>query len=150
MLKQIGGIILFLILPATILMAQNSQSPSDLNQYQWKNRLLLIFAPSEANELFQAQLNEFEGAEEGFNDRDLKIFYLLMDGASLVEGEPISTTATEHLYKEYNVTEGAITVILIGKDGTEKLRVGEVLPTPKLFSVIDAMPMRKREMNEDS
>ncbi|MCW9708605.1 DUF4174 domain-containing protein [Fodinibius salsisoli] len=150
MLKQISGIILFLIVPATFLMAQNSHSPADLDQYQWENRLLLIFAPSDTSDFFHTQISEFEGRKKGFHDRDLKTLYLLGDGTSQVEGEPISVLATEQLYEDYNVPENTMTVILIGKDGTEKLRTGQLLTILKLFSVIDAMPMRKQEMNGGS
>ena len=37
-------------------------------------------------------------------------------------------------------------VLLIGKDGGEKLRVNEVPDLQAIYAVVDAMPMRSREM----
>ena len=39
-------------------------------------------------------------------------------------------------------------MILVGKDGTEKLRAHHVVSAQALFALIDAMPMRQREMRE--
>jgi len=39
-------------------------------------------------------------------------------------------------------------VVLVGKDGGEKLRRGAAVDIDEIFSVIDAMPMRQREMEE--
>lgn len=40
----------------------------------------------------------------------------------------------------------AFAVVLIGKDGGEKLRRSAPLATDELFAVVDAMPMRRAEM----
>jgi len=40
----------------------------------------------------------------------------------------------------------SFSVILIGKDGGEKLRRHTPLSTAELFAVVDAMPMRRAEM----
>lgn len=40
----------------------------------------------------------------------------------------------------------AFSVVLIGKDGGEKLRRTTPLPPEELFAVVDAMPMRRAEM----
>ena len=50
---------------------------------------------------------------------------------------------------QFQVADQAFSVVLIGKDGTQKLQQNEVLPIDKLFAVIDAMPMRRREARED-
>lgn len=39
-------------------------------------------------------------------------------------------------------------LVLIGKDGTEKLRRTTLLPPAELFALVDAMPMRRAEMRE--
>jgi hypothetical protein len=42
----------------------------------------------------------------------------------------------------------AFSVVLIGKDGGEKLRQGTPLAPAELFALVDAMPMRQAEMRE--
>ena len=39
-------------------------------------------------------------------------------------------------------------VVLIGKDGKEKLRRATPLPSKELFEVVGAMPMRRAEMRK--
>jgi hypothetical protein len=40
-------------------------------------------------------------------------------------------------------------VVLIGKDGGEKLRVNNIPDLQTIYAVIDGMPMRGREMSAD-
>jgi hypothetical protein len=46
------------------------------------------------------------------------------------------------------VKRAQFTVILIGKDGTEKHRTNTLLQMQELFTIIDAMPMRRAEMGK--
>ena len=45
------------------------------------------------------------------------------------------------------IGEDAFSVVLIGKDGGEKLRVNAVPDLQSIYEVIDGMPMRSREMD---
>ena len=49
--------------------------------------------------------------------------------------------------QKFSVRQGSFLVILIGKDGEEKMRRQKVNLT-EIFAVIDGMPMRQREMKE--
>lgn len=130
-----------------MMLAQN-ESEFQLSDYRWENRLLLVFAPSQENDDYQKQLEELNSNREGVLDRDLKIVHLFSDDASNIDGQQIDDKSTEGIYKKYEVTPGQYTVILIGKDGTEKLRTGNLLTNKELFGLIDSMPMRQREMRE--
>ncbi len=56
-------------------------------------------------------------------------------------------TKNDLLCKKYKVDAHTdFTVILVGKDGSEKLRSQNLLTTEKLFALIDSMPMRRGEM----
>jgi hypothetical protein len=52
------------------------------------------------------------------------------------------------LRKRLSVPSGRFTVILIGKDGGEKIRQGSSVDLKEIFAIIDAMPMRQQEMRE--
>ena len=43
---------------------------------------------------------------------------------------------------------GEFAAILVGKDGTEKFRSDEPVRPETLFGLIDAMPMRRREVRD--
>ena len=52
-------------------------------------------------------------------------------------------------WDRYAIGDNAFSVLLIGKDGGEKLRVNEVPDLQTIYAVIDGMPMRSREMGAD-
>lgn len=133
-----------------LMMAAQGQErkPDLLFDYQWENRLLLIFAPGQQSELYKRQVRELRGDEPGLKDRDMKIFNLFAEEGSFVGDQPLMTSEAETLYQQYEIAFDEFAVMLIGKDGTEKLRQHSVLATQKLFAVIDAMPMRRREMRQ--
>lgn len=96
----------------------------NLEQYRGLNRVLVVF-PS-ANKQLQQPVSQ-----KDFRERDL-----------------IVLTGTDELRRKFHVAEGAFTVVLIGKDGGEKLRSTKPIDVEELNATIDAMPMRKSEMKE--
>lgn len=148
MLAKIVFNVLLLSLFFPTLMAAQSASEFQLADYQWKDRLLFIFAFSQESADYKEQLEELNSQKEGLIVRDLKIFHLFSDDSSFGDGARISEKSAVTLYQKYKVKPGRFTVILIGKDGTEKLRRNSLLITEKLFSRIDSMPMRRREMRD--
>lgn len=132
----------FLMIP--VLAGAQQIENLDLSQYQWENRLLLIFAPTADINAYQQQLAELEDAQAGIEERDLKIFHLLQVDNAFVNETKIARSQVERLIRVYKVNPRAFTIILIGMDGTEKLRQDEPISAKKLFAVIDAMPMRRQ------
>ncbi len=119
----------------------------DLSFYKWKNRLLLLFAPSASDEKYEEQIRLLEGLEAEFEDRDL----LLGKFLEVETGELDGAIPPEDAAKQrdaFSVEPDGFVVLLIGKDGTEKFRTGEPVPAEEIFRRIDAMPMRRREMRE--
>ena len=120
-----------------------------LERYQWQNCLLLVFAPLPENGSYVEQLRLLEDETAALKDRDLLVFHLLQKAPvdpdtpspELAAPEVVTT-----LRERYAVPEGAFEVVLIGKDGGEKERYGEPVEPSVLYAVIDAMPMRRREM----
>ena len=50
--------------------------------------------------------------------------------------------------RRFKVSQGDFTVILVGKDGEEKLRSRQAIPFARLRKIIDGMPMRQQEMHK--
>jgi len=118
----------------------------DLDAYQWKNRILLVFAPSSDADAYKRQTREFEGQEDGIADRDLIVLELFENGGSRLGNTPLSERVATLMRRQFGVEAGKFSIVLIGKDGTVKLRSPGPISVSEIFSLIDAMPMRKREM----
>jgi Domain of unknown function (DUF4174) len=116
-----------------------------LKQYQWKNRLLLIFAPSPEDEQYQEQL-ELLNNENELLERDLVLFHILGSHSGFAGEILLSEEEVTQLQKKFTVGPGAFTLVLIGKDSTEKQRWDKPIKSGDLFALIDDMPMRQREM----
>jgi hypothetical protein len=136
------GILLFGILHVT----GGAGMDFDLDAFQWKNRIILVFAPSSDSDVHKRQMQEFEGQEDGILDRDLIILELFEDGESRAGDMPLSVSVATRMRHQFDVEAGEFVLILIGKDGTVKLRSNNPVATSKLFDLIDAMPMRQEEM----
>lgn len=118
-----------------------------LEQYHWKNRIVLLFGAG-ADPDIKKQIEELESEPEGISDRDLLIFHIDQE-VELLNGKASQTDVTAAQFRaKYNVPEDQFRYILLGKDGRTKYSKKEFVPNRKLFAIIDAMPMRQREMRE--
>ncbi|TAE48150.1 MAG: DUF4174 domain-containing protein [Bacteroidetes bacterium] len=135
--------LLFLSALILSLMPAFSQTP---DTYRWTNRLILIFTPAADDPQTQQQFALLEPQRStGLPERDLKIIVLPSPQS---ENPPQATL--EVWRKTFSVTSDAFTVLLIGKDGTEKFRSLMPVAPEKLFAIIDAMPMRQSEMRRQN
>ena len=57
----------------------------------------------------------------------------------------LTTSEEEAAERRFHVGDNEFTVVLIGKDGGEKLRSRSPVSMERLIEVIDAMPMRQKE-----
>ncbi len=88
------------------------------------------------------------GSEEGFSERDLLRGDLLETGTGSFGGGPVSYGQVSAARKRFQIEAGRFTAILVGKDGTVKHRAHTPVTPENLYALIDAMPMRRREMRE--
>jgi hypothetical protein len=117
----------------------------DLKQYQWKNRLLLVFAPSPEDTLYQEQLEHVSNDDE-LLERDLVLFHIFFSQSGFAGEMRLSEEDVVQLQEKFKVGSRDFTLILIGKDGTEKQRWDKPVKSESLFALIDDMPMRQQEM----
>jgi hypothetical protein len=128
----------------------NSKVAFDLNTYQWQNRILLVFAPSQDNPAYQRQMQLFEAQRAGFKERDLLLVELLAEGTSRMNSQTLDEANVAELRSRFKVAPQEFRVILVGKDGTAKRRDSNPIQPEVIFNEIDAMPMRQREMRQRS
>ncbi len=121
----------------------------DLNAYRWHSRLLLLFAPHSEHPDYQRQWEMLADAETGIAERDLFVFMLFEDEAGFAGKQVASPAFAADIRQQFRVQPGGFTALVIGKDGTVKRRFDHPVSTFELFSLIDAMPMRRQEMRAD-
>lgn len=130
---------------------ENSSDPIEveLSDYQWENRILLIFSESENDESYQKQFKAISQRYPGIKDRDLIVISVFDGNGSNLDGNEINDSSEDKLKKNYKDQNYPYTFILIGKDGGVKLKSNEFVSMDQLFQRIDRMPMRQREMRND-
>jgi hypothetical protein len=120
----------------------------NLTSYKWKNRVLLVFAPSAENINFIKQIQLLKQNQLRLNERDLILVTVLSKGTSYSNEQSINIASAEKLRQKFNVNDNDFRVILIGKDGGAKRQDSKVVQAETIFSEIDAMPMRQQEMRQ--
>jgi hypothetical protein len=150
MKRELFFILLFLFAEQTGIPNAFSQGGSfmDLNVYRWKNRLLLVFSSSPEDSNYQSFTKASQDHRNGLKDRDILLFEVFEKGQSRLGGSPLKKDSADLLRKQFGIPPGQFFIVLVGKDGEEKRRWQSMVGFDVIFSVIDAMPMRQREMKE--
>lgn len=119
-----------------------------LNNYQGKNRLLLVFAPSEQDSAYQTQKQLILGHQSQFDERDLRLIEVFANGKSHVDNQAINAASAARLRDRFHVSKDEFCIILVGKDGYEKRRDRTPIELARIFNQVDQMPMRQQEMRK--
>lgn len=106
-----------------------------LAAYLWKSRVLVVAAPDADDPRLAAQRQALASARRGTAELDLVTVEAVGQGAEAVA-----------LRRALGLPADAFRAVLVGKDGGAKLSAEEPIPPQRLFSTIDAMPMRRDEM----
>jgi hypothetical protein len=126
----------------------NEKAKVELSDYYWKYRPLLMFAPSSDAPAYQSVVNELNRQSNQIAARDMVIIEVFEAGSTRVDGKSSQRESADHLRQRFSAPNGRLTAVLIGKDGGLKLRQTDRFDLDEIFSLIDTMPMRKREMQE--
>jgi hypothetical protein len=70
---------------------------------------------------------------------------IVTEGTSTLDGNVVDTNQAQMLFSDFGIGANSFSVVLIGKDGGEKLRVADVPDLEAIYAVIDGMSMRARE-----
>jgi hypothetical protein len=81
-------------------------------------------------------------------DRDLLVFHILASGGTQMGNSLLPESSGDTLREKFSIKSGIFTVLLVGKDGGVKLRREGRVKLDEVFSLIDTMPMRQREVRE--
>lgn len=111
-----------------------STSDVDLEDMIWAARPLIIFANSPLDPTFKQQMALLQESFEVLIERDVMV---------VVDTSPNSKSILRK-----NLRPKGFVWVLIGKDGTVKLRKPFAWDMRELSRVIDKMPMRQQEIKE--
>ena len=122
---------------------------AELSDYLWQSRPLLVFAPTGNDPRLVETMRRIEASRCDFADRDMVLGRIVTDGTSTLDGHVVDTEQAQRLRSEFGISANSFSVVLIGKDGGEKLRVNDIPDLQAIYAVIDGMPMRGSEMSTD-
>jgi hypothetical protein len=118
----------------TCLVTMIAFAETDLSTFKWKNRVLVLLAPSDHDPRLGEQQATATAGAAGFSERDLIV---------------VTEIGTEGpLHRMFATRVGDFQVVLVGKDGHSTLQWSKPVSSEVLFSVIDKMPMRRNEMRQ--
>ena len=121
------------VLPTFFLSAMNAQRLDDL---RWKKRVIIIYAPNGSEQKLSQQERLLHSHDAELKERDLTKIILR------------SRAENAEIAERFNLAKADFALLLIGKDGLEKLRSRDVVSPETLFRLVDSMPMRQEEMRE--
>jgi hypothetical protein len=133
----------FLFFSRVIVLAINlfatnlSVSAEPLRDYLWVNRVIITFSNSESNKERRLLIQQIEQHQCDFRKRDLVHI-------DLIQG----TDQYKRLSQKFLISGDEFKLFLLGKDGEVKLNTNsnDLL---EIFSLIETMPMRKREIQNE-
>lgn len=116
-----------------------------LAELRWQKRIVIIFS-DENNQVAARQENQLLAVREGLEDRDVIVLRFRGTAVDVLFGSIQVNFEANALRQSLSGPEtGEFAMILVGKDGTEKLRAKTPVPAEELFTFIDSMPMRQAE-----
>lgn len=115
-------------------LASQALAEDPLAAHRWTSRVLVIVAPDGEDPRIEAQRREARARRADYAERDLVVVEAIGIGAE-----------AKSIRNRFGIGERDFRVVLVGKDGDAKLVEAAPIPAPRLFSTIDAMPMRKDE-----
>ncbi|MFY0596185.1 MAG: DUF4174 domain-containing protein [Cognatishimia sp.] len=106
----------------------------DIAEFQWVNRLVVVFADSPADPRFAQQMEMLEALPEELAERDVIV---------LSDANPALKTALRTKYRPRGFM-----MVLVGKDGTVYLRKPLPWDVREISRSIDKLPTRQQEIRD--
>lgn len=109
--------------------------PDPLQRYRGTARVLVLSAPDPADPHLLRQRAELDADRAGSRERDLVV-------VEAIGAERDALAIRRHL----RLPADMFRAVLIGKDGSAKITTDAPIAAQRVFTTIDAMPMRRDEI----
>lgn len=128
----------------------HAQQPNtQLNDFRWEHRLIVIQAKSGADENITRQNALFESCGAGLRERRLLIFiYAPPKQKTQQDRLGNALTLPTSWVQEFQASSTAFEMRLVGLDGGVKAIWTQHTTCQDIFDRIDAMPMRQQELQK--
>ncbi len=143
-MKQVLAFVLAAFIPVSTLAADGAQTDaagiirsgedSDLSEFLWIKRPIIVFADTPADPRFRQQMERLEAELDELEVRDVVV---------LTDTDPGSDSALRT-----KLRPRGFMVVLVGKDGLVYLRKPNPYTVRDISRSIDKMPTRQREIRE--
>ncbi|MGV1006947.1 MAG: DUF4174 domain-containing protein, partial [Candidatus Nanopelagicales bacterium] len=117
---RIALAVIFLITSAVLMPAR--AAAAELGDYLWQRRPLLVFAPTDSDPRLVETMRRIEATRCDFVDREMVLGRIVADGTSTLDSHVVNTNQAQRLRSAFGIGATSFSVVLIGKDGGEKLR----------------------------
>jgi hypothetical protein len=135
-----------------VIMTLSSADADVLGDLKWKNRVLLLDFPEGSGYNLSQLEKQIQRGKKNISNRDLVLFHIGDLGKTGRRyAEELSEDDRKSIRTKLKLGERSELplIILIGKDGGIKAAQKKDFDLVKLFKLIDTMPMRKKEMEEE-
>lgn len=120
--------------PEIIDLTQEDNRSIDLAQFQWTNRLLVIFADTGNDPRFVEQMDLLRGDSDQLDERDVIVL--------------LDTDPTLQSRLRERMRPRGFAIVLVGKDGQIRLRKPFPWSVREISRAIDKSPLRQRELRQ--
>jgi hypothetical protein len=107
---------------------------TDLNEFKWKNRPIIVFADSDDDPAFVEQMERIAAGAEELTERDVVV---------IVDTDPAARSDIR-----LQMRPRGFMLTFVGKDGNVALRKPFPWSVREITRSIDKMPIRQREIRE--
>ncbi|WP_299012860.1 DUF4174 domain-containing protein [uncultured Polaribacter sp.] len=119
----------------------------NLTKHKWQKRVLLVFTEDKNDTDFRNYVLEIDKKQHQFLERKLILYKFNTTSYGVnFEREWINSS---NLYSTFILEKTKFKTILIGLDGAVKQTANKLIPLDNIFTSIDGMPMRKRELEKN-
>ena len=152
--SYVRGMKEFLIatIAAIFLVAGPVHAADTLQNLQGKKRPILLFAKSRSDAGLDKQVDLFRSYRPNLRERDIIVLSTTSreETRSAIGYTPINRGTARELKRRFSPSSSGLTVVLVGKDGSEKERWQRVVEPQEIFDLIDSIPKRQDEAKEQS
>ena len=103
---------------------------------------------TEKNKLYQSQLNDVRTAASGMEERKFIVIRLTPNYQITGINSEVKHKARLD-YNDLKEKAESFEILLVGLDGSIKLRKRSLLTHQELFTIVDRMPMRRSEIEKN-
>ena len=128
-------------------MYSGSSFAQDIDEFKWKNRLVILATQSVESNSYKAQIKSLKSDPEGLEIRKLQIITIVPGYQSF--GLTTNTRqAIDSSYEKFLLKNDPFMFYLVGLDGGVKFSSSDTISNKELFQIIDVMPMRRLEIDD--